>query len=98
MSAFKQLDAGGLARCYTSHGQLLPANSDFAKGTDAIRAFWQGALDMGLKEAVLETLEVEAHGDTAIEMGQYRLLIEGGTVADSGKTMNRNSQSRGGQC
>ena len=85
MSAFKRADAGGLARCYTSHGQLLPANSDFVKGTDAIRAFWQGALDMGLKEAVLETLEVEAHGDTAIEMGQYRLLIGSGTVADSGK-------------
>lgn len=85
MSAFKQGDASGLASLYTGRGQLLPANSDFVKGTDAIRAFWQGAFDMGLKEAVLETLEVEAHADTAIEVGQYRLLIGGGTVADSGK-------------
>jgi len=85
MSAFKRTDAGALASLYTSQGQLLPANSDFVKGTDAIRVFWQGAFDMGLKEAVLETLDVEVHGDTAIETGQYRLLVGGGSVADSGK-------------
>ena len=85
MSAFKRTDAGALASLYTSQGQLLPANSDFVKGTDAIRVFWQGAFDMGLKEAVLDTLDVEVHGDTAIETGQYRLLVGGGSVADSGK-------------
>lgn len=85
MSAFKRTDAGALASLYTSSGQLLPANSDFVKGTNAIRAFWQGAFDMGLKEAVLESLEVEGHGDTAIEVGQYRLLVAGGSLADSGK-------------
>jgi uncharacterized protein (TIGR02246 family) len=85
MSAFKRGDAGAVASFYTSQGQLLPANSDFVKGTNAIRAFWQGAIDMGLKGAVLETLEVEGHGDTAVEVGQYRLLLADGSVADSGK-------------
>ena len=85
MFAFKRTDAAGLANLYTNQGQLLPANSDFVKGTDAIRSFWQGAFDMGLKEAVLETLEVEVHGDTAIETGQYRLLVGEGSLADSGK-------------
>jgi uncharacterized protein (TIGR02246 family) len=85
MTAFKRADAAGLASLYTSQGQLLPANSDFVKGTAAIRAFWQGAFDMGLKDAVLETLEVEPHGDAAVEMGRYKLLLEGGSVADAGK-------------
>src|SRR5712691_9465120 len=85
MSAFKRTDAAGVASLYTSQAQLLPANSDFVKGTDAIRSFWQGAFDMGLKEAVLETLDLEVHGDTAIETGQYRLLLGGGSLADSGK-------------
>jgi uncharacterized protein (TIGR02246 family) len=85
MAAFKAGDAAALANLYTGQGQLLPANSDFVRGTEAIRAFWQGAFKMGLKDAALETLEVEASGDTAIEVGRYRLFVGGGTVADHGK-------------
>ncbi len=41
--------------------------------------------DLGIKEARLETVEVEVHGDTATEVGKYTLLVEGGQVADTGK-------------
>jgi uncharacterized protein (TIGR02246 family) len=85
MNAFKRGDATAMAKLYTSEAQLLPANSDFVRGTAAIRAFWQGVIDLGLKDASLETIEAEAHGDTAIEVGRYRLLAAGGAVADSGK-------------
>ena len=85
MNAFKRGDATAMAHLYTPEAQLLPANSDFVRGTAAIRAFWQGVIDLGLKEASLETIEAEAHGDTAIEVGRYRLLAAGGAVADSGK-------------
>jgi len=85
MNAFKRGDATAMANLYTSEAQLLPANSDFVRGTADIRAFWQGVIDLGLKEATLETLEAEVHGDTVIEVGRYRLLAAGGAVADSGK-------------
>jgi uncharacterized protein (TIGR02246 family) len=85
MAAFKAGDAASLSRLYTREAQLLPANSDVVRGTDAIRAFWQGALDMGLREATLETVEVDALGDTAIEVGRYRLLADEGVQADHGK-------------
>ena len=85
VNAFKRGDATGIGKLYTPDAQLLPANSDFVRGTEAIRAFWQTAIDMGLKEASLETIEVETHGDTAIEVGRYRLLATGGIAADSGK-------------
>lgn len=85
MEAFGRGDAAGVARLYTDAGQLLPANSDFVSGTTAIQSFWQGAMDMGLKEVVLETLEVEGHGDTAHEVGRYTLKAAGGEVADAGK-------------
>jgi uncharacterized protein (TIGR02246 family) len=85
MNAFKRGDATAMANLYTAEAQLLPANSDFVRGTAAIRAFWQGVIDLGLKDASLETIEAEAHGDTAIEVGRYRLLAGGGAVADSGK-------------
>lgn len=85
MEAFGRGDAAGVARLYTSSAQLLPAHSDVVAGTGAIERFWQGAIEMGLKEAVLETLELEAHGDTAHEVGRYTLKADGGRVADAGK-------------
>lgn len=85
VSAFKRGDAAGIANLYTAEAQLLPANSDFVRGTAAIRTFWQRVIDMGLKGASLETIELEAHGETAIEIGRYRLLAADEAVADQGK-------------
>ena len=85
MSSFKRGDAVGIANLYTAEAQLLPANSDFVRGTAAIRAFWQNVIDTGLKGANLETIELEDHGDTAIEIGRYRLLAAGDAVVDQGK-------------
>jgi ketosteroid isomerase-like protein len=85
MEAFGRSDAASVSQLYTSTAQLLPAHSDFLAGTTAIQRFWQGAMDMGLKEAVLETLEIEAHGDMAYEVGRYTLKAGGGQVADAGK-------------
>jgi len=40
---------------------------------------------MGLEEVVLETLELEAHDETAHEVGRYTLKAAGGQVTDTGK-------------
>ena len=85
MANFGRQDAAGMARLYTANGSLLPSNSDILSGTENVQAFWQGAFDSGLTEAVLETIELEVHGETAIETGRYTLKTAGGTVADSGK-------------
>jgi uncharacterized protein (TIGR02246 family) len=78
-------DAASMAALYTENGQLLPPNSDFATGQQAIQAFFQAFFDMGIKEAKLESVEVEGHGDTATEVGKYTLYGEGGQVLDKGK-------------
>ena len=75
METFGRADAEGMGKLYTSDGQLLPSNSDFITGTEGIQTFWQAVMDMGIKTAKLETVELEGHGDTAIEVGQYTLLI-----------------------
>jgi len=85
MNAFSQGDAAGIASLYTEDGQLLPPNSDLISGKPGIQAFWQGGMDMGLKSATLEIVEVEAHGDTAIEVSKYTLQGDGGQVLDRGK-------------
>ena len=69
VTAFKRGDATAMANLYTAAAQLLPANSDFVRGTAAIRTFWQSVIDMGLKGASLETIELEAHGDTVSKLG-----------------------------
>ena len=46
---------------------------------------WQSVMDMGIKTASLETVELDPQGDTATEVGKYTLGADCGTVADTGK-------------
>ena len=85
MTAFNRGDAAGMAALYTENGQLLPPNSDFVTGKQAIQMFWQALFDMGIKAAKLEVVEVEGHGDTIIEVSKYTLQDEKGQVIDKGK-------------
>ena len=85
VAAFDKGDAAGVAALYAEEGQILPPNAGFMKGREAIQAFWQGAMDMGIASAKLETLEVEGHGDTAIEVGKYKLHAQDGQELDAGK-------------
>lgn len=84
--AFGRQDAAAMAALYTASGQLLPVGSGVIEGTQAIERFWQGVFDAGLTRAELETVEVfaGADGDTATEVGRYR-LAEGEQEADAGK-------------
>ncbi len=84
-SVFGRGDAVGVADFYTDNGMLLPAGFDFVQGKRDIAAFWQGAMDMGIKNAKIDTLEIEQHGDTAIEVGTYTLSDADDRVMDHGK-------------
>ena len=78
-------DAKAIGKMYTSRAKVMPPNADFFKGTKAITAFWQGAFDMGIRGAVLKSVEVEQLGNTAVEIGTYTLSTGDGTVLDKGK-------------
>ena len=84
MAAFAKRDAAAVAALYTDGGQLLPPNSEVVRGHEAIREFWQGAMTRGLTGATLETVDVDASGETAVEVGRYRLTA-GDAEADHGK-------------
>jgi ketosteroid isomerase-like protein len=78
-------DGAGLAALYAKDGQLMPAGSEPIKGPQAIQKFWQGALDSGIAEVGLTTVEIFGHGPTATEVGQYELRDKAGKVLDHGK-------------
>ena len=85
MTNFARQDASGMAGLYTASGCVMPSNSDTISGAGNIQAFWQGVFDMGVKGAVLDTIDLEEQGDTAIETGRYTLKADGGGIADHGK-------------
>lgn len=84
-AAVSRSDGQGVAALYTAHGQLLPAQSDFVSGAQAIGQFWQTVFDSGIKEASLTTVEVEGYGNTAHEVGKYELRGADGKALDHGK-------------
>ena len=85
MATYSRGDAPGMAALYTTSGQILPPNGDFVTGRDAIQGFWQSLMDMGVKEVMLESVEVESPGNTAWEVGKFMLHGEGGQMIDQGK-------------
>ena len=84
-AAFAAGKAAELAAMYTADAIALPPNSDIVKGHAAIQKMWQGAIDAGIKEAALIVEEVEAHGDTAHERGNYVMKDASGKILDRGK-------------
>lgn len=86
-SVFRLGDVQGIAEFYTDNGMLLPAGADFIRGGKDIAAYWRSALDMGIAAISLELLEVERHGDTAIEISRYTLRDADNQVVDRGKGM-----------
>jgi ketosteroid isomerase-like protein len=83
-ASFARGDAAAIARLYTSTGVLLPTGMEPIEGAAGIQAFWQGAMEMGIKQVKLKTRDVEELEDTAIELGTYTLFSENGQQLDQG--------------
>lgn len=84
---FARGDAGGVASIYTTDGEIFPTGMEPIRGWAGIKDFWQNAMDAGLTTVELKTRDVEALGDTAIELGMFTLLGEGGRLLDRGKLL-----------
>lgn len=78
-------DAEALAGFYASDALLLPPASDILAGDEAIGKFWREAVQSGVNGLEISTLEVDAAGDKAIEVGTYVLKNAAGTPVDNGK-------------
>jgi len=71
----RQGDAVAVAALYTEDAILLPPNSEMIRGRRGIGKFWGAAIQMGVKDAVLTTVELSGSGDTVHEVGNYTLKI-----------------------
>lgn len=84
-AAFEQRDAAAIAGLYTSNGTLFPTGMNTIEGPAGIQAFWQGAIEMGIKRVKLDTQDIEELSGTAIELGHYTLFGPNDQLLDQGK-------------
>jgi uncharacterized protein (TIGR02246 family) len=87
MEAVNSADSERMPSLYTSDGKILPPNAEAVSGADEIAAFWQAFFDLGIAAAQPETHEVIPMGEYALEVGEYSLHGDDGTLADRGKIM-----------
>jgi uncharacterized protein (TIGR02246 family) len=83
--ALQKGDAELAASVYAHDARILPPGTEPLTGP-AIRTFWQGALDAGVTDVVLENCSFEEHGEVALEEGKYEFRA-GDDVVDSGKSL-----------
>jgi len=74
--SFRQGDAGALANFYTDQAVLLPPNMNRIEGKKGIEAFWAGAMQMGVKDALLTSEDLTIMGEFVCEIGNYKLTIQ----------------------
>lgn len=82
--AFNSGNAAAIAAMMSADARLFPPNGDMVEGHDAIQAFWQAFIDLGVKGA-LEMTELEVGGEMAYKTGTFQILDLEGNEIDHGK-------------
>ena len=74
--AFNRGDATSVAAMYTDDATILPPNGEMIQGREGFQGFFTGAIEGGMKDFTLTTVDVGWSGDTAYEIGKYTLKIQ----------------------
>jgi ketosteroid isomerase-like protein len=68
-------------RIYTADATVLPPGAPMIVGRENIRGFWQTAIEaMNATGGALNTLSLEVHDDTAVEIGRATIESAGPTL------------------
>jgi uncharacterized protein (TIGR02246 family) len=93
--AYNAGDAAGVAALYGKDATLMPPGVDPASGSSAIKAFFDGDVKSGAKNA-LTTEDVTAAGDYAVETGKWVATSAEGKHLDHGKYVTVYKKADGG--
>jgi ketosteroid isomerase-like protein len=69
-------EASIVGALYTEDAILMPPNFEMIRGRENTQGFWGGAIKMGVKDAVLTTVELTELSDLVHEVGNYALKIQ----------------------
>ena len=82
-AAIERQDSAALATFYTVDSKVVPAGGDVISGIDAIPGYFDALFELGVKRCSFEFLDIDQHGDIAIEIGRVTLCAEGGVEIDT---------------
>ncbi|RWA63284.1 DUF4440 domain-containing protein [Mesorhizobium sp.] len=77
MKSLNSKDATGVASHYADDAAVFPPDMKRVDGRENIQKFWQGAIDYGVSDLKLTTVEVEESGDLAFESGAFTFKMPG---------------------
>ncbi|HVM77765.1 MAG TPA: DUF4440 domain-containing protein [Stellaceae bacterium] len=77
LEAYAKGDAATVASVYATDAVVMPPGAPPAKGRAAIQKFWQGAMDSGVGNVSLHTVQVGSSGTLAYEQGEFALDVRG---------------------
>ncbi len=66
----------GVVAGYTEDATMVPPDGEQIKGKQAIEEYYRTLFQMGMKDVVLTTIEVEGSGGTVYEIGKTRVRIQ----------------------
>lgn len=61
---------------YTEDAILMPPNNEMIRGRRGTEGFWGAAIKMGVRDAILTTIELTEFGNEVREVGNYALKIQ----------------------
>ena len=70
-----------LATFYTTDSKIVPPGGDIVSGIESVPGYFDAFFDLGIKRCSFEILDVDQHGDVAVEIGRVTLFAEGDAEA-----------------
>lgn len=88
LAGFNSGDGAAAASHYSENAILLPPNAPRIDGREGIAGYWGGAFEAGVSNLSVESTDLDVLGDTAIDVGNWRVSVpdgNGGTMMPTGK-------------
>lgn len=98
--ALNAKDAVAAAVVYSENASLLPPNEPIVTGRTNIQAYWQGAIDAGIIDSTVKTIDAKSNGDLGYEIGTFTMRFHGAkndTIVEVGKyteILERNKEGK----
>lgn len=93
-------DAVAAAIVYDENASILPPNEPIVTGRANIQAYWQGAIDAGIIDATVQTIDAKSNGNLGYEIGTFTMRFHGAnndTIVEVGKyteILERNEEGK----
>jgi ketosteroid isomerase-like protein len=84
-ASFSKGDSAAFVNCYTSDACINVTGMPRICGTPAIRSFFSGGYQMGMRGVALTTEEVMGGKDGVIETGKYEMFLANNVSVEKGK-------------